>query len=231
MKTQNDIRFSIEGYLKEMGNLIYYKPGYNIFNTTRWEDAIEVQGEGTSKGIEILVQKNTGKNSGWLGYTLSKDTRKFDALNNGKSFPFKYGRLHEINLVYFREISKKISFSANWIYASGNYITLAMQSFPAIEYTYNSYSKQNYFEKEFVEAHYYGGINNTKTESYHRLDIGLNFSKQLRKSERTIYIGVYNLYNRKNPYYYYFSSKDGENSLYKYSLFPVIPSVSFTWEW
>ena len=231
MKTMDGISFSIEGYYKEMENLIFYKPGFNIFNTTQWENAIETQGEGISRGIEVLVQKNTGKNSGWLGYTLSKDTRIFDKLNNGKSFPFKYGRLHEVNLVYSREISKKISFSANWIYASGNFITLAIQSFPAIDYTNNNYSAQNYFETKFVEAHHYGGINNFKTESYHRLDIGLHFKKQLQKSERTFYIGAYNLYNRKNPYYYYFNGNKGNKNLIKYSLFPVIPSVSFTWKW
>ena len=231
VKNVGDIDFTIELYSKNMSNLIYYKPGDNIFNTTQWENAVETQGDGFSKGIEFLVQKNSGENSGWLGYTLSKDRRKFDNLNSGKAFPFKYGRLHEINLVYLREISKKISFSANWIYASGNYITLAMQTFPSIDHNYNNYSDKNYFENDFIEAHYYGGMNNFKTASYHRFDIGLNFKKQLKNSERNIYFGVYNLYNRKNPYYYYFSDNNDDRNLYKYSLFPVIPSVAFTYRW
>ncbi len=218
------INLSVEAYYKKMDNLIYYKPGYSVFNTLNWEDAIEMQGHGFSKGIEILVQKNKGKSTGWLGYTLSKDTRRFKNINSGSLFPFKYGRLHEINLVYALEISQKVSFSANWVFASGNYVTLATQKFPAIENTFNG---DNYFNLSFPEAHYYGSVNNFQTAPYHRLDVGFNFKKQLKKSERNIYVGVYNLYNRQNPYYYYFKNTIKGQKLYQYSLFPVIPSVGF----
>jgi hypothetical protein len=92
-----------------MDNLIYYKPGYSVFNTLKWDDAIEKEGQGFSKGIELLAQKLKGRNTGWVGYTLSKDTRKFENINGGNTFPFKYGRLHEINIVYAFDISDKIS--------------------------------------------------------------------------------------------------------------------------
>lgn len=222
------VRLSAEAYYKKMTNLIYYKPGLNVFNTLKWEDAIEQQGQGYSKGIELLAEKTSGKHTGWIGYTLSKDTRVFEILNSGNTFPFKYGRLHEINLVYSAELSEDISFSANWVFASGNHITLATQSFPVIDF--NPYN-ENYFGTTFREGHYYGGVNNFKTASYHRLDIGFNFKKQLEKSERNIYLGFYNLYNRKNPYYYYFKTKNGNRNLFQYSIFPIIPSVSFTYNW
>lgn len=222
------INFSIEAYTKKMDNLIYYKPGYSVFNALKWDDAIEKQGQGFSKGIEMLAQKLTGRNTGWIGYTLSKDTRKFENINQGNTFPFKYGRLHEVNLVYSLEISDNISLSANWLFASGNFVTLATQKFPAIEFTYNG---ENYFDPDFREAHYYGSVNNFQTAAYHRLDVGVNFKKQLKKGERNIYVGVYNLYNRQNPYYYYFKTSNGNRNLYQYSLFPIIPSVSFTYKW
>jgi hypothetical protein len=222
------ILLSADVYYKKMSHLIYYKPGLNVFNTLKWEDAIEQQGQGYSKGIELLTEKTTGKHTGWIGYTLSKDTRMFETLNSGNTFPFKYGRLHEINLVYSAELSENISFSANWIFASGNYITLATQSFPVIDF--NPYN-ENYFGTTFREGHYYGGVNNFKTASYHRLDIGFNFKKQRERSERNIYLGFYNLYNRKNPYYYYFKTKGGNKNLYQYSMFSIIPSVSVTYKW
>ena len=227
-KQVNSINLSIEAYTKKMNNLIYYKPGYSVFNTLKWDDAIEKQGQGFSKGIELLAQKLTGRSTGWIGYTLSKDTRKFENINQGNTFPFKYGRLHEINLVYSLEISNNISLSTNWIFASGNYVTLATQKFPAIEFTYNG---GNYFDHDFREAHYYGSVNNFQTVAYHRFDVGFNFKKQLKKGERNIYIGVYNLYNRQNPYYYYFKTSNGERNLYQYSLFPIIPSFSYTYKW
>jgi hypothetical protein len=227
-KQVKTISFSIEAYTKKMDNLIYYKPGYSVFNTLKWDDAIEKQGQGFSKGIELLAQKLTGRNTGWIGYTLSKDTRKFENINQGNTFPFKYGRLHEINIVYAFDISDKISMSANWIFASGNFVTLAKQKFPAFELGWNN---ENYFIPEFREAHYYGSVNNFQTAAYHRLDVGFNFKKQLKKGERNIYVGVYNLYNRQNPYYYYFKTSNGNRNLYQYSLFPIIPSFSYTYKW
>jgi hypothetical protein len=222
------VSLSIEAYAKKMDNLIYYKPGYSVFNTLKWDDAIEKQGQGYSKGIELLAQKLTGRNTGWIGYTLSKDTRQFERLNQGNTFPFKYGRLHEINLVYAVELSDNISLSGNWIFASGNFVTLAKQKFPTIEFSYNG---ENYFEQKLPEAHYYGSVNNFKTSIYHRLDIGFNFKKQFKKGERNIYLGIYNIYNRQNPYYYYFKSTNGQKTLYQYSLFPIIPSFSYTYKW
>ncbi|WP_159517737.1 hypothetical protein [Sunxiuqinia indica] len=123
---------------------------------------------------------------------------------------------------------QKVSFSVNWIFASGNYITLATQAFPAIDF---DYFRDNYFDKMFLGAHNYGSINNYKTASYHRLDIGLNFKKQLKKGERNFYFGIYNLYNRMNPYYYYFKSSGDSRKLYQFSLFPIMPSVSYTYQW
>ena len=227
-KQIKSINFSVEAYTKKMDNLIYYKPGYSVFNTLKWDDAIEKHGQGFSKGIELLAQKLTGRNTGWVGYTLSKDTRKFENINHGNTFPFKYGRLHEINIVYAFDISDKISMSANWIFASGNFVTLAKQKFPAFDLGWNN---ENYFIPNFREAHYYGSVNNFQTAAYHRLDVGFNFKKQLKKGERNIYLGVYNLYNRQNPYYYYFKTSNGERNLYQYSLFPIIPSFSYTYKW
>jgi len=227
-KQVKTVNFSVEVYTKKMDNLIYYKPGYSVFNTLKWDDAIEKEGQGFSKGIELLAQKLTGRSTGWIGYTLSKDTRKFENINQGNTFPFKYGRLHEINIVYALDISDKISMSANWIFASGNFVTLAKQKFPAIEFSYNG---ENYFNPKFPEAHFYGSVNNFQTAAYHRLDVGFNFKKQLKKGERNIYLGVYNLYNRQNPYYYYFGNPLVERKLYQYSLFPIIPSFSYTYKW
>ena len=80
---------SLEAYYKQMKNLIAYKEGASYFNFgNNWEDKI-VSGDGESKGIELLIQKKTGRLNGWIGYTLSKTTRQFLLLNSGKEFPYK----------------------------------------------------------------------------------------------------------------------------------------------
>ncbi len=84
--------------------------------------------------------------------------------------------------------------------------------------------------------------NNTRMSPYHRLDVAVNFKKHKKKSDRVLSIGLYNAYNRQNAVYYYIGTKEvvddmgrptgySERVVYQRSLFPIIPSVSYTWFW
>ncbi len=76
--------------------------------------------------------------------------------------------------------------------------------------------------------------------AFHRLDIGINFRKQKKRGTRTWNVSIFNLYNRKNPYYYFFDSKDlnidiisntsNELVLKQQSLFPIMPSISYSFQ-
>jgi hypothetical protein len=89
-----------------MKNLIAYKDGSGLFELTDWQDRI-TQGEGKAYGLEFFLQKKTGKLSGWIGYTLAWNNRQFSDLNQGKAFPYRYDRRHDISIVAIYELSKK----------------------------------------------------------------------------------------------------------------------------
>ena len=67
--------------------------------------------------------------------------------------------------------------------------------------------------------------------SYHRFDVSLNFHKQKKWGKRTWSIGAYNAYNRKNPFFLYFdydyTGYSNNKVLRQVSLFPVIPFISY----
>jgi len=64
--------------------------------------------------------------------------------------------------------------------------------------------------------------------AYHRLDIGINIHKTKKWGVRTWSIGIYNVYNRKNPFYIHYSYDDNNKKrLTQISLFPIIPSFSY----
>jgi hypothetical protein len=214
---------SADLYYKAMKNLIMYKPGSSLNNTRDWEQAIENQGKGNAKGIELLIQKKAGNIQGWIGYTLSKNTRKFSQVNHGESFPFKYDRRHEFKVVLDEKLTEHISISADWVFATGSTITLPAKKYATIDFdTFG----QNYLNQVLLEAHYYNGVNSYRTIPYHRLDVAVTFSKTREKYNRELSIGIYNVYNRKNPYYYFFDQKNGKTKLYSYTLFPIIPSIN-----
>ena len=101
---------SIEGYYKELSNLIDFKSGYNIMSSTdNWAYAVEKSGTGTSKGVEFLVQKNSGRLSGWVAYTLSRTTRQFENINHGKPYVYTYDATHDISIVTSYKLKKNLT--------------------------------------------------------------------------------------------------------------------------
>ncbi|HNV96666.1 MAG TPA: hypothetical protein PKG63_09345, partial [Bacteroidales bacterium] len=68
--------------------------------------------------------------------------------------------------------------------------------------------------------------------AYHRLDLSINKSKQLKKGRSNWSINVFNLYNRQNAYYlFYKKSEEGSTKLYQRSFFPIIVNVGYSYKW
>ena len=225
-KGNSKYELSLEGYYKTMSNLITYKAGYsNLESTESWDNAIETGGKGESYGLELFLQKKTGKTTGWIGYTLSWTNRQFDNINFGEWYPYKYDRRHDISIVASHEINKKWDISTTWSYGTGNAITFPQAMY--LGHPYSGWGGQNMID--LVES--YGNRNSTRLNAYHRLDFGLTHHKQKKNYERMISFGAYNAYNRKNPFFAYLSFDDnGNRAARQVSLFPIIPSISYRYK-
>lgn len=214
-------RISTEGYYKTMENLIEYKDGASFLSSNdNWENLVEI-GKGNSYGAEVLLEKRSGKTTGWIGYTLSWTNRQFDNLNDGKVYPYRYDRRHDISVVMTHKFNDKVDVGVVWVYGTGNAVTLALQK-------YNGINESG--QASIVE--HIGEKNDYRMPSYHRLDVGVNIHKPKKWGEATWSFGVYNAYNRKNPFYLNFGYLKGSSEyvLKQVSLFPVIPSVSYNFK-
>ena len=218
----NGYYVSTEAYYKDMRNLIEYKEGASFFsNTGNWESLVET-GRGWSYGLEVLLEKRTGKTTGWIGYTLGWTNRQFENLNQGEIFPYRYDRRHDISVVVTHKLSDKWDFGEVWVYGTGNAVTLAFQEYGAIQDGgFGSATIQH------IESR-----NNYRMPSYHRLDIGANLHKEKKWGTATWSFGVYNTYNRQNPFYLEYGLLKGGNEpvLKQISLFPILPSVSYSFK-
>lgn len=225
--------FSVEAYTKRMKNQIEVKGGVPLVNTQSWDENIENNGIGKAKGVEFLVQKKQGRTTGWLSYTLAKSDRQFENINNGKAYPFKYDRRHDVSVVCNHKFSKKIDFSATWVFGSGYPTTLNSGIYQSIiQQTGNIESPDQDYFKLGGEAYLYPGKNWLRMRAYHRLDLGINFNKQKGDKIRTWTIGVYNAYNRQNAVFYKYGHRDwngkGPIVLFQQSGFPIIPTVKYS---
>jgi outer membrane cobalamin receptor len=209
----NKILVSIEVYRKWLYNTTDYKYGSSLLtDLSPWYEKT-TQGNGNAKGIELSVEKQEGRLTGSINYTLSRSDRKYDDLNNGLPFPFIYDRLHDFNISVNYQISQKWDVSAFWIYGTGYPVTLPVEKYAS-----------NLDIAPLTYIQYYSSINNCRLPAYHRLDLGIHYKTHNHLGDQTISFDVFNAYDRKNPvstYYYY--------STFKYSyLLPIIPSVTYT---
>lgn len=205
-------QFGVEAFYRKMNNLIELKPELAVnYQTIDWANNVYT-GSGTAKGLEFQLNA-THKNLKYnLNYTLSMSERYFEELNRGKPFPFKYGSKHNISALAIYELSKTKSLSVSWVYSSGYYVSLSLDKFFGFD------------NNEFK--------NNFKTPAFHHLDLSYSVRKQLKKGVREWNFSVYNAYCRTNPFYIYFAEDKTDKSkqkLYMQGLFPIVPSISYTY--
>lgn len=234
---KNKYETSVEVYYKGMNNLIEYKegalPSDNVNDNT---DNLLTFGRGWSYGAEFFVKRTYGKVTGWVGYTWSKTERVFEDLNDGNPFPAKYDRRHDVSVVVSYKPNKRWVFSSAFIYATGNTLTL-----PSSWYVQDQDLLFNY-----------GQRNSTRMAPYHRLDLSATWYSKAHKEKEDPETGeiiqvkkrfksnwafsIYNVYNRANPYFLYvdndgdFLQGDLEISVKQVTLFPIIPSVTWNFE-
>ena len=211
---------SVEGYYKDMQNLLSYTEGSSFFSFSNWQNRV-TQGMGDSYGVELFLQKKRGAWTGWIGYTLSRTNRQFDELNFGRKFPYKYDRRHDFEIVVNYKKSEKFDIGMTWVFGTGKAISLAAESY----YYYSPGINPNSFYQYYVE--HFEERNNFRMPSYHRGDIGFNFHKIRTGYQRTISFGAYNVYNRKNPFFVFTEETSNQVQLKQASLFPIIPFISY----
>ncbi len=227
---------SVELYYKDMQNQSDYREGSTPDQTVGDNiDNLLVFGRGYSYGAEFFIKKRMGDFSGWVGYTWAKTMRIFEEVNNGKAYPTRWDRRHDLNVVLMYTLSPRVDLGFVFVYATGNAITLPISRY--------------FFEGNLVEV--YGERNSFRMAPYHRADFSLNVKGKLmrsrfdaelnqvveepRKFRSSWNFSVYNLYNRMNPYFIYFATKDNNNGGFQItarqvSLFPILPSITWNFE-
>lgn len=212
------LELTIETYYKWMQNQIDYRDGANIFENN---DAIESQllfGRGRAYGIEWLLKKKAGKFTGWLSYTLSKTERQIDGINENQWYNARQDRTHDIAIVGSYQLNRKWTFSATWVFYTGDAVT-----FPAGKYVISDQT-----------VYYYTERNGYRMPNYHRLDLGANWIlKQKKRFTSELNFSLYNAYGRENAYVINFrtNADDPEKTeAVQYALFKFIPSISYNFK-
>ena len=214
---------SLELYYKDMRNQVLFQEGAELLAYQAIEKVLTF-GRGWSYGAELFLRRKAGRLSGWVSYTLSRTDQRFSALNNGGKFPFKYDRRHNLAVALTWDLSSKWSVSGNFVYRSGGAYTLpAGRLFASLG---GELYKGVYFD--------YGNYNGYRMGAHHRLDLSATrrFSGGRWFKESELVLGVYNVYNRLNPYFVFINldTVSGLPESQQISLLPAIPSISYNFK-
>ncbi|MCG6186923.1 TonB-dependent receptor [Maribellus maritimus] len=213
----NMFETSIEVYHKDLMNQIDYQNGAEILLNDDVESQL-VFGKGRAYGLELYIKKQTGKLTGWIGYTLSRTEKSMDEIDNGNWFPAKQDRTHDISVVGMYQLNEKWNLSANWVYNTGNAVT-----FPSGKYTLDGFTVPVYTKR-----------NGYRMPDYHRLDLGATYTpKKKKRFESSWNFSIYNAYGRRNAFSITFQGNENnptQTEAMRLALFQMIPSVTYNFK-
>lgn len=222
--------WSVEGFWKKMNNLSRIDQNQIPegsaslqelqIDTKNWELFVE-QGNGDATGVELTLEQQKGKLTGWVSYTFSKTNRNFKNQKTAFSFDSRHG----VSIATTFHLNKNFNFSASWLFQTG-------RPFSPTEFAEGDVPPSVVDLLETTDL-----INNIdRLPNFHRLDLGLNIHFGKKKWKHHFNIGVYNAYNRKNVFFAYPEINYNEfgeeirDIKTVYSL-PILPSFSYSVKW
>lgn len=220
---------SLEGYYKWLDEQIDLEPGGGFFQglSQSWETTIATQGEGRIAGVELLIRKDLGPLTGWLGYTYSWNTRRFATINNGEAYPFKFDRRHDLECSFVHLRPDGWRAAVNVVLQTGAPITLP----EAVHYDLFGQRESVYVRR-----------NNQRLPLYHRVDLTISkeFLTRRRQRRAEFVLGVYNLLGARNALYIETSGRSVYQSgrpvgrqlrFRKTYFFRFVPALYYSWRW
>lgn len=214
--------YSAELYYKKLLRQLEFEGGMFDMVNDRYilEDHI-LSGSGQNYGAEFMFKKNKGAITGWISYTLSRATRRFPGLMDGKPFPSKHDRRHNLATVITWKPHRQWDVSAVFVYATGTAFTMPMALYIVGENVMSEYGPRN------------GG----RMPDYHRLDLSATWHlKQKGMCRHSFNLSLYNAYARENPVFLDIRVRyeDGDNAVglaaKGVSFYSIIPSLSYKLE-
>lgn len=206
--------FSANAYYKKLSNQLDLTGHAQIIQNPDIRNQLKA-GKSDVYGFEAEITKTEGKFTGSLAYTYSRAFRTIQGINDGNRFAANYDIPHELKFSASYIFNKQFSVQTFFTYSSGRPLTLPV----------------GYYLHDGINVPIFEGRNTSRFPDYSRLDISGQYHLETPLSRKrslssTISVGIYNLYNRKNPLYYHLTtdaSIDQKGSLeYAFGFFPWI---------
>lgn len=236
-------KIGVEAYYKLQHQVITNGPNANILSsiftfenpndTLTWDDKV-ISGETKSYGVEAQIEYKQARFGTMTSYTLSYTKARFDRINDGNWFWANTDRRHNFTTSTWFKFHKNWTISAAWIFTTGIPFTLPESSYLGIGHEPGNINESFGVSQNTVIYFFneYKGKNIYRMSNYHRLDLNIGYEKKSGSREFDFQVGLINVYNRKNPIYYFINQNPVtyKNELKKIAFLGIMPSVSISYK-
>jgi len=216
---QDKFSVSANAYLKKLYHQLELAGHAQIIQNPAIRNQLEA-GNSTASGIELELKKTGAKLNATVAYTYARVFRTINGINEGKRFAANYDIPHELKITASYNFNEKLSVQSFFTYSTGRPLTLPV----------------GYYQYDGINVPVFESRNTSRFPDFSRLDISgqYQFSSKLSKKRAlnsTVSVGVYNLYNRKNPLYYHLStdSSQPQSSTLEYA-FGFYPWIAYSFK-
>ena len=214
----NGLRFDAEVYYRTMTDLFELDPHLLDPLGLDYADFFHY-GDGYAYGAEFLLQKEEGTLTGFLGYTYGRTRRRFPDTNEGRYFPTRYDRTHDVSAVLNYDVSRSWRLTMAFSYASGQPYTRALGR-TEFDHPFSSTPSNQIIV---------GRVNASRLPGYHRLDVGVTrLGRFLGIADSELQFQVINAYNRRNIWFYEYDFDNNPVELDAVKMLPLLPNISYT---
>lgn len=218
----NKYSLEVETYYKTVDNRLEYIDGADLIANEAVEQVV-LNAQGRAYGLELFLRKNSGRLTGWIGYTVSKSEQKTPGrtaeeigINHGEWYNTAYDKPHDLSVTAMYRLNPQWSFGGVFALQTG-----LPTNFPVGKYDYFGMTIPNYSKR-----------NEYRLPTYHRLDLSVVYTPAHKSNKRwksEWVLGIYNVYNRKNASSIFFRRNDDtqRNEAVKLSIFGIVPSITY----
>lgn len=207
-------RLSVEVYHKWLRHQLEYDGNVFDFLFSEYDlRSVLLHGRSTNYGASLMLEKRKGRLTGWLSYSVGRAWRRFPGTKYTGKYPASHERIHELNAVTTFRLSRRWSFGATMVAASGTPYT-APERF---------YLINNNIITEFGEH------NGRRIGTYARLDLSASYDFRVRGHRRSgINVSVYNATMHHNELFRRLKIRDDKFANKSFSfILNIMPSVNY----
>jgi hypothetical protein len=220
--------WSVEGYVRSFDGVVTI----NDTEDTNDEGDDLLEGDGLSYGVDFLLRKETGSVTGWAALSLLKAERTFPdpavAGSPDVTYPPIFDRRMDFDLVLRYPIFGRWEGGLRWNVGSGLPFTQAVGSYVYFSPRFVG-SERLEWEGGDDEDGAYGVVlgerNATRYPFYHRLDLSLRRTFGRSWGSLTPYLSLLNVYNQRNPLFYFYEYERTPPVRTGVSMFPFLPTI------